>query len=346
MAHHSEVRRRERSSAAETNRHGFWAALRAHAATFLRWVRRHFGRTESASNRFGDYTLVRKLGEGGMGVVYEAIHSLLGRPAAIKVLAPERSRDLDLKRFEREVRITSQLTHPNTIAVYDFGSTDEGSLYYAMEYVDGLDLQTLVERDGPQDPARVALLLAQLAGALAEAHGAGIVHRDVKPANVMVCERGGVPDVVKVLDFGLAESIVHDETDASEARSVVGTPLYLSPEAITTPEGVDARSDLYALGAVGYFLLTGVPPFSGANVIEVCARHLSETPRPPSELRAGIGPELDALLLRCLEKSPSDRPVSATALRHELLDLASQWTEARAASWWAGQSSDRAAIAA
>jgi eukaryotic-like serine/threonine-protein kinase len=286
----------------------------------------------AAPGRLGAYVLDRKIGEGGMGVVYKAIHTLLGRPAAIKLLAPERSGEVDLLRFEREVRLTSQLTHPNTIAVYDFGRTNDGSFYYAMEYVDGLDLQTLVERHGPQDPARVAHLLAQLAGALAEAHAAGLVHRDVKPANLMVCERGGVPDVLKVLDFGLVESVAND---APVSSHIVGTPLYLAPEAITAPETIDARSDLYAVGAVAYFLLTGVPPFAGNSVLEVCARHLSETPLPPSERRGGIPPELDALILRCLAKSPAKRPESAAALRGALLALASDWTEERGARFWA-----------
>lgn len=271
-----------------------------------------------------------------MGVVYKASHALLGRPAAIKLLPPERAGAEDVKRFEREVKVTSRLTHPNTIAIYDFGRTREGSFYYAMEYVDGLDLQTLVERDGPQDPARVAHLLAQLAGALVEAHAAGLVHRDIKPANAMVCERGGALDVLKVLDFGLVKtSASGSDVTESAARHVVGTPLYLSPEAVVAPESVDARSDLYALGAVGYFLLTGEPPFSGRNVVEVCAQHLSSAPVPPSARRAGIPRELDQLILDCLAKAPDARPANAAALRASLLGLAAKWTEERAARWWA-----------
>jgi serine/threonine-protein kinase len=272
-----------------------------------------------------------------MGVVYKASHALLRRPAAIKLLHPERAGEQNLKRFEREVQLTSTLTHPNTIGIYDFGRTAEGTFYYAMEYVDGFDLQTLVERDGPQDPARVAHLLAQLAGALREAHGVGLIHRDVKPANIMLCERGGMADVVKVLDFGLIKGLGRQGDPAqSEIPRIVGTPLYLSPEALTAPDRVDARSDLYAVGAVGYFLLTGVPPFSGNNLLEVCGHHLHSNPVPPSErLGAPIPRQLEALILSCLAKSPERRPASAASLQAALLRCAVAWTEERAARWWA-----------
>jgi serine/threonine-protein kinase len=273
-----------------------------------------------------------------MGAVYKANHALLRRPAAVKLLPSRRADEENLERFEREVQLTSLLTHPNTIAIYDFGRTPEGSFYYAMEYIEGLDLQTLVERYGPQHPARVAHLLAQLADALSEAHGAGLVHRDVKPANVMLCKRGGRNDVVKVLDFGLIQRIGEcSAAGSSNIHEVAGTPLYLSPEAIATPEGLDARSDIYAIGAVGYFLLTGVPPFSGNNVIEVCGHHLHSVPVAPSErARTPIPPGLEKLVLRCLAKAPEQRPTSAASLRAELLAFATSWTEACASSWWAG----------
>ena len=334
MASHSEIRAKARPVSSSPSEQGFWPALAAAMTAPARWVGRRLGRSSSVPGRLGPYVLDEKIGEGGMGVVYKANHALLGRPVAIKLLAPERTGEDDLKRFEREVRVTSRLSHPNTIAVYDFGRTSEGSFYYAMEYVDGLDLQTLVEREGPQHPARVAHLLAQLAGALVEAHGVGLVHRDIKPANVMVCERGGVSDVLKVLDFGLAKAVAENETiTRSEANHVVGTPLYLSPEALTAPDTLDARSDLYAVGAVGYFLLTGVPPFSGKNLVEVCFQHLSETPVAPSTRRAGIPSGLEVLILSCLAKSPDERPASAAALRAALLGLAAEWTDERAAEW-------------
>jgi serine/threonine-protein kinase len=257
----------------------------------------------------------------------------------VKLLAAGHDRPESLERFEREAELTSRLSHPNTVAVYDFGRTSSGTPFYAMEYLDGLDLETLVERHGPQDPRRVAHLLAQLAGALAEAHGLGLVHRDVKPANVMLCERGGTRDVVKVLDFGLTKELGGPERGDSDGGRVVGTPLYLAPEAILTPERVDARSDLYAVGAIGYFLLAGAPPFTGRTVAEVCAHHLHTTPRPlPRDSR--VPPALEALLLRCLAKSPEDRPESAATLRAELLELASTWTEQEASAWWAEHDGD------
>jgi serine/threonine-protein kinase len=327
----SEIREIVRSTPIGADPKGPWRALAEAASAPFRFLRGQFGRSSEALNHLGAYRLEGKLGEGGMGVVYKAHHTLLDRPAAIKVLAPNRSRDEDLERFEREVRVTSRLTHPNTIAIYDFGRTRQGSYYYAMEYVEGLDLERLIEREGPQEPARVAHLLAQLAGALVEAHGAGLIHRDIKPANVMICERGGKKDVLKVLDFGLVKAMANDRAAESQDQRVVGTPLYLSPEALTAPERVDARSDLYAVGAVGYFLLTGAPPFTGANVVEVCLGHLFEAPEPPSERRNGIPRELEALILSCLAKSPDERPQSATTLQRALLELTAKAETLRAA---------------
>jgi serine/threonine protein kinase len=307
--------------------------------TIAAWLRAVCRQRRSASRktRLGPYTLDEKIGEGGMGVVYRASHAFLKRPAAIKLLLPERAGEENLKRFEREVQLTSMLTHPNTIAIYDFGRTAEGSFYYAMEYLDGFDLQTLVERDGPQDPGRVAHLLAQLSGALLEAHLAGLVHRDVKPANIMVCQRGGIADVVKLLDFGLIKQFAdRGEVSRSDVHRIAGTPLYMSPEALTAPEKIDARSDLYAVGAVGYYLLTGVTPFSGKSLLEVFAQHLRSAPVPPSE-RVGtpIPPELEALILSCLAKSPEERPANAASLQKALLRFAACWTQERAARWWA-----------
>lgn len=271
--------------------------------------------------RLGQYTLEEKIGEGGMGIVYRARDTRLGRPAAVKFLRPERVRDEDRLRFAREVHYTRQLRHPNIVALYEAGESATGA-YYAMEYLDGVDLQTLVEREGPQSSRRVAHLLAQLCGALAEAHGRGLIHRDIKPANVAVCSSSATPDLVKLLDFGL----IHDLSNGfaqGEQQRVVGTPLYLSPEALTTPHRIDGRSDLYSVGAVGYYLLTGAPPFSGGSLLEVCARHLHSTPVPPSS-RVGteIDPELESLILACLEKSMQARPRDAAGLRDALLRIA------------------------
>jgi serine/threonine-protein kinase len=293
-------------------------------------VRRALRRERERARTFGSYTLDEKIGEGGMGIVYRASHAFLRRPAAIKLLPPGRTRARDLERFEREVQLTSQLTHPNTISIYDYGRTADGAFYYAMEYIDGLDLETLVEREGAQEPARVMHLMAQLAGALHEAHTLGLVHRDIKPANVMLCQRAGARDVVKVLDFGLVRQL-HErpasERREHEARSavdqVIGTPLYLSPEALTDPSRIDGKSDVYAAGAVAYFLLTGEPPFSSTSLLELCGHHLHSEPQPPSQ-RVGraLPAGLEALVLRCLAKAPSERP-SAAELERELHRLSS-----------------------
>src|SRR5215471_1077453 len=235
--------------------------------------------------RLGQYTLEGKLGEGGMGVVYRASHAMLRRPTGIKVLKPEIAGDETLRRFEREVLLTASLSHPSTIAIFDYGRTPQGLFYYAMEYLDGLNLYQLVEKDGPQPPARVAHILRQVCGALAEAHAVGLIHRDINPANIILSERGGMPDVAKVVDFGLVKSLEPNgsgaDVEATQANVLVGTPLYISPEAIKG-EALDGRSDLYALGAVGYFLLTGTHVFPAPNHVEVFAHHLHTAPESPS----------------------------------------------------------------
>jgi serine/threonine-protein kinase len=315
------------------------------ATIAVRAVQRH---RSNARRMLGAYQLGEKIGEGGMGVVYKASHSLMQRSAAIKVLPAERAGERDRRRFEREVQLTSRLTHPNTISIYDYGRTPEGSFYYAMEYVDGCDLQTLVDQHGPQDPARVAHILAQLVSALGEAHRVGLIHRDIKPANVMLCERGGNADVVKVLDFGLIKDITTARGSDTEAdcERLIGTPLYMSPEQLTEPNRVDARSDLYAVGALGYFLLTGEPPFSGRTVLEVCSHHLRTMPVPPSvRLGAAIPRELEALIMACLAKQPEDRPQSAAALEAALHRFAPNWTQARARRWWFERDACVAAVA-
>jgi serine/threonine-protein kinase len=288
--------------------------------------------------RIGQYTLLEKIGEGGMGVVYKANHAMLRRPTAIKLLATNRAALQDLARFEREVQLTSVLTHPNTVAIYDYGRTAAGILYYAMEYLDGIDLETLVTIDGPQPAARIVHLLKQVAGALDEAHGIGLIHRDVKPANVLLCARRGVGDVAKVVDFGLVKSIdSQGDPSKSSLDQAVGTPMYMSPEAITAPHRLDGRSDLYALGAVGYFLLVGHPPFAGNTMVEICGHHLHTKPVAPSE-RLGLNPSpsLERVILSCLEKSPDNRPRDALALMAELsaCDDVSAWTAEQAAAWW------------
>jgi serine/threonine-protein kinase len=288
--------------------------------------------------RLGQYTLLEKIGEGGMGVVFKAQHAMLRRPTAIKLLPPERAGEHNLARFEREVQLTSSLTHPNTVSIYDYGRTSDGVLYYAMEYLDGIDLEGLVELDGSQKPGRVIHLLRQIAGALEEAHSVGLIHRDVKPANVLLTSRGGSADLVKVVDFGLVKS-VDDATDAAATgtNQILGTPLYMSPESIARPSEVGSSSDLYALGALAYVLLTGRPPFVGATAMEVCGHHLHTPPVPPHERLGTKAPtRLDGIVLACLEKKPEARPESAAAVAR-LLDGCTDvpaWTQDEARSWW------------
>ena len=303
--------------------------------------------------RLGQYTLEGKLGEGGMGVVYRASHAMLRRPTAIKILRPEMAGEDTLRRFEREVQLTASLSHPSTVAIFDYGRTPQGVFYYAMEYLDGLNLEQLVRQDGPQPPARVVHILRQVCGALAEAHDVGLIHRDVKPANIILSERGGMPDVAKVVDFGLVKSFETGgsplDVEVTSANVLVGTPLYMSPEAIGGDAALDGRSDLYALAAVGYFLLTGTPVFSAKSLVEVFAHHLHTRPDPPS-VRTGdqIPEDLERLILRCLAKRPEERYDDARALQHAL-DLCAErspWDGDLALQWWAAFKSDRPAGAA
>ena len=290
------------------------------------------------AKQLGQYHLDEKLGAGAMGVVYRGHHAMLRRPTAIKLLSAESTNEGSVQRFEREVQLSCQLNHPNTVMIYDFGRTPEGVFYYAMEYLDGINLEHLVEQYGPQPEGRVIKILHQVCGSLYEAHLAGLVHRDIKPANIMLNRRGAEPDFVKVLDFGLVKA-VDEKKDAglTKANSLTGTPLYLSPEAIQNPDNVDARTDLYALGAVGYYLLTGHPVFEGRSLVELCQRHITAVPVPPSErLGRPISVELEHALLSCLEKSPSRRPQTARELAQwlERCPAWSSWTTDTAEMWW------------
>ncbi len=293
-------------------------------------------RQANEAQQLGQYRLVRKIGEGGLGAVYLAHHVMLRRPTAVKLLLPDRIGADNLERFEREVRHMSQLTHPNTVAVFDYGVSPDGTFYYAMEYLGGgIDLEQLVRLHGPQPAGRVVPILVQVCGALQEAHDSGIVHRDIKPANIMLCERGGMFDVAKVVDFGLVKEITAD-TGAS-TQIILGTPAYIAPEAVTEPSTVGPAVDLYALGCVGYFLLTGRRVFQGNTAVDVCIQHVTAIPKKPSEVMATYVPlELEAVIMQCLEKLPARRPASATALADALSTLppSGDWTDDAMRTWW------------
>jgi tRNA A-37 threonylcarbamoyl transferase component Bud32 len=307
-----------------------------------RLLRRERARAERAE-RLGQYTLDRIIGEGAMGAVYRAHHALLRRPTAVKVLRSERMTARGRGRFEREAQITSRLTHPNTVAIYDYGRSDRGNLYLAMEYLQGLTLDQVVKLGGPIEERRVVHLLKQVAGSLAEAHAQELVHRDIKPQNVMVCHRAGLPDFVKVLDFGLVkESESGDASDdprLTTEGAAVGTPLYMAPEAASASMDVDARADLYSLGVLAYYMLTGVVPFSGTTSREVFRRHQEERPvRPSDRLGREVAPALEQAVLRCLAKDRAMRPESAHALLCMLQDVVEPalgaWTVEEGDAWW------------
>lgn len=296
-------------------------------------------KTAYKAKRLGNYLVLEELGQGGMGTVYLAQHSLLCRPTAVKVMKRENQNPTALARFEREVRLSATLTHPNTITIYDFGRTEAADFYYAMEYLEGLDLQELVERFGPVPASRTAYILAQVAGSLAEAHSRDIVHRDIKPSNIFLTRRGGMYDFVKVLDFGLAKRIETDPDSVALTQSgvVFGTPLYIAPETVYGPDQVDGRADIYNLGGVAYWMLTGRPPFNSGRSVEVLIDHVKTIPKRPSEIsELEIPPELEAIIMRCLEKKPEDRFDSAEELEQELqaLSFGPVWDRAKAREWW------------
>lgn len=294
------------------------------------------------AKQLGQYRLTRELGRGGMGQVFLAEHQLLKRPCAIKVIHPEHIVDPHaLARFEREVRSTARLSHWHTVEVYDYGHTDDGTFYYVMEYLPGMNLSELVQRHGPLPISRAIHFLRQTCAALKEAHREGMIHRDLKPANIYASERGGVYDVTKLLDFGLVAdprdgSWITDDS-LSQPTPFAGSPLYMSPEQAKGNLDIDIRSDIYSLGAVGYFLVTGRPPFEGKSPWRVMLAHARNPVNPPSDLRSDLPKELEAVLLKCLAKRPEDRYQDVGELadaldrcRHEHI-----WTYRDAENWWA-----------
>src|SRR5262245_42076727 len=290
-------------------------------SVYLARAQREAQKAAIEAKQLGQYRLETRLGAGAMGVVYRGHHAMLRRPTAIKMLNVDKVNEASIQRFEREVQITCKLNHPNTVAIYDYGRTPEGVFYYAMEFLDGIDLQALVEKYGPQPEGRVIRILKQICGSLYEAHSLGLVHRDIKPANIMLNRRGGEPDVVKVLDFGLVRAL-DEGKQADQSSGMTGTPLYMSPEAIQTPDLVDARSDLYAVGAIGYFLITGQPVFNARSLVELCQHHIESLPEAPGQrLGRAVSAELESALLACLEKTRARRPQTARDLA-ALLDRA------------------------
>ncbi len=302
--------------------------------------RRRLSEAELKLKQLGQYTLEEKIGEGGMGVVYRARHALMRRDTAVKLLLPDRADDASVRRFEREVCLTCQLTHPNTIQVYDYGHTPEGVFYYVMEFLRGLNLHQLVTRFGPQPEGRTAHILIQICDSLAEAHAMGLVHRDIKPANVFLSERGGVPDSVKVLDFGLVREYGGRDLDTmrvTSAEGFVGTPSFMAPEAVKDSAKSDPRSDIYSVGVLAYFLMTGKYVYDGRSVMEIYEQQLTVPPPRLSQLTTSlISPQFENAVMRCINKDPALRPQSATELRQLLQasPLLAQWQPDARAAWW------------
>jgi serine/threonine-protein kinase len=320
---------------------GGWMGLAAAVSTYGAHRIELLREEVRAARRLGQYQLKQRLGSGGMGEVFLAEHVLLRRPCAIKLIRPERAgNQRNLLRFEREVQATATLTHPNTVEILDYGRTEDGTFYYVMEYLPGLSLEQLVSRHGPLPPERAVHLLRQVCGALQEAHAIGLIHRDVKPGNILVCERGGRRDVAKLLDFGLVQLPEPEQAEPrlTQEGAIAGTPAYMSPEqAAGTPE-LNGRSDIYSLGAVAYFLLTGHPPFVRPTALQTLAAHIYESPA-GLDGQADVDPDLQAVVLRCLEKDPARRFPDAESLDQALAQCgcAGRWTRERAEAWWLKQ---------
>lgn len=305
------------------------------------------GTDVTRAREMGSYGLVERLGSGGMGEVWLAKHRMLARPAAIKLVRPEVLGEADsdglriaLTRFEREAQATASMRSPHTIELYDFGVSDDGTFYYVMELLDGFDLETLVRKFGPVPPERAIHLLRQACDSLGEAHQEGLIHRDIKPANMYVCRHGRKVDFIKVLDFGLVKSRREpsgDDIKLTAANVVGGTPAYMAPEQVAGDLPIDGRTDIYALGCVGYWLLTGQVVFEGPTVLNIMVQHLKAEPVPPSQrTELEVPASLEKTVLSCLEKDPDRRPQSADALSEVLAACETRqlWTPERAQHWW------------
>jgi serine/threonine-protein kinase len=317
------------------------------AAVVIAGVVSKLGQQVTKARAMGSYQLGELLGRGGMGEVYKATHRMLARPAAIKLIRTEmlgavddEAAKLAVTRFRREAEAAANLRSQHTVELYDFGVTEDGTLYLVMEFLDGMDLETLVRQNGPLPAGRVIHILRQVCESLEEAHSRGLVHRDIKPANIHLGTVGLRHDFVKVLDFGLVKEVSNISVESSMAtipgQMALGTPAYMAPE-MALGEAVDGRADIYALGCVAYFLLTGQLVFEAEKAFQMIAKHLHTAPIPPSE-RAdqAISPELERLILKCLAKSPGERPQSAAQLADALDWIpADAWGEEQAREWWA-----------
>lgn len=313
-------------------------------AVVISQVVTRLGQQVARERELGSYRLGELLGQGGMGEVYRAEHRMLARPAAIKLIRPQvlaagngEAAQLAITRFRREADAAAHLRSPHTVALYDFGVTDDETLYFVMELLDGMDLESLVRQQGPVPPNRVIHILRQVCESLEEAHASGMVHRDIKPANIHLGRVGMRHDFVKVLDFGLVKSVANAGSDSlmTAAGLTPGTPAYMAPE-MASGEAVDGRADIYALGCVAYYLLTGQLVFQGSTTFQMIAKHLQERPVPPSQrTELVVPPALDQVILACLAKNPGDRPGSAAELDRLLAEIEVEpWTEEQAERWW------------
>ncbi|WP_197231616.1 serine/threonine-protein kinase [Novipirellula artificiosorum] len=318
---------------------GLWVATTAGligSVMLTPWLTKRLG-PKLESRQLGRYQLNQRIGHGAMGTVYSGSHELLRRQVAIKVLEGDKWTSTTASRFAREVQLTAQLRHPNTIAIYDYGRSDEGTFYYVMEFLHGITLQELIDDYGRQPADRVIAILLQICGSLSEAHHHGIVHRDIKPSNVFLTAQAGIYDMVKVLDFGLVKEISRETTELTQTDSITGTPMYMSPESVRDASSADARSDLYSVGAVGYALLTGLPMYDSGPSVDICLKQLNEAPLRPSERTGADLPEdLQNVLMSCLRKDAAERPMSMADLADTLRHCRDHdhWSNADAMRWW------------
>jgi len=323
-----------------------FVVLGAAVAIFAAYVVNGLRKDLHDAKHVGQYELGHRLGEGGMGEVYLAEHQLLKRPCALKLInADHRSNPVTVARFQREVQSAAKLSHPNTIEIFDYGHTDDGTFYYVMEYLPGMNLADLVKQFGPLPPGRAVYVMRQVCKSLAEAHCHGIVHRDLKPANIFLAILGGECDVAKVLDFGLVKLTASPDSPQLTADSTVsGTPWFMSPEQATSARSIDGRADIYSIGAVLYFALTGKPPFDKETPAAVMAAHASEPIRSPSQMGFDVPGDLEAVVLKCLAKTPADRFACAREVAMALgsCRCAADWDDARAERWWLEQADKHA----